>query len=211
MPHRSRPTRAPAPRRVRRTREDAERQILDAAEDFLAEHEFRDLTVDAVTKRVGMARSAFYNYFPDRNALLYALLEGVTAEFEEAIRPWLDGKDWPEGSPSAVLQEGAIVYARHGRLLGALHAASFHDPAIREFYAGVINGLADLCVKALRRDIRRGRADVPSPKDVVYALNWMNAGLMADRLGGPDPASPRAVGRTMGFIWERTFYGTARD
>jgi AcrR family transcriptional regulator len=54
---------APPPRRIRRKPQDAEREILEAAELFLRDHDFRDLTVEAVMAGTGMRRSAFYNYF----------------------------------------------------------------------------------------------------------------------------------------------------
>lgn len=201
-------TRASNSRRVRRTREDAERQLLDAAEQFLAEHEFRELTVEALTRRVGMGRSAFYNYFPDRNAVLEVLLEGVIDEFLEAIRPWLEGQEGPEASPVAVLEAGALVYASHARLMAAVHEASFHDAAIKAFYMERVDTVAEHALKAVRRDVRAGRSTVSSPRELVYSLVWMNTSLLAERLGRQKPDSPRVVGRTIGLIWERTFYGT---
>ena len=46
-----------AKRRIRRKPEDAEREILDAAEALLKEIRFRDLTVDAVAAAANMRDS----------------------------------------------------------------------------------------------------------------------------------------------------------
>ena len=54
-------------RRRRRTPEEAEGEILDAAEAFLREHPFRDLTIDEVMDGTGLSRPSFYVYFRDRH------------------------------------------------------------------------------------------------------------------------------------------------
>ena len=46
-------------KRIRRKPEHAEREILDTAEEFLRDDDFRELTVDEVMAPTGMVRSAF--------------------------------------------------------------------------------------------------------------------------------------------------------
>jgi len=46
-------------RRRRRTPEAAEREIIDAAEAFLREQPFRELTVDEVMRRTDPSRPSF--------------------------------------------------------------------------------------------------------------------------------------------------------
>ena len=50
---------APSPKRkrIRRKPEQAEREILDTAEEFLRDHDFRELTIDEVMAATGMVRS----------------------------------------------------------------------------------------------------------------------------------------------------------
>lgn len=54
----SRAASSPKPKRIRRKPEQAEREILDTAEGFLRDHDFRELTIDEVMARTGMVRSA---------------------------------------------------------------------------------------------------------------------------------------------------------
>lgn len=200
---------AATPRRIRRKPEDAEREILDAAEAFLQDHDFRDLTVEAVMSGTGMRRSAFYNYFADRNELVMRLLQSIGGEMMEAARPWLEDT----GPAREALREGldqvVDIYARHGRLLRAAHEASFHDHEVERFYrAFLIDSFIDAVAKRLRRERRAGRSAVTRPDDVAHALLAMNATVLVERLGRTPADSPRAVARTLRFMWEQVIYGT---
>src|SRR5437868_382817 len=121
--------------RVRRTPEDGEREILDAAEALLDKRDFRDLTVDEVMSGTGMVRSAFYNYFESRNELALRLLQRIEAEMMEAAATWLDQPlDDPAAGIEAGLLEVAQIYAGHGRLMRAIHEASYHDREVELYY-----------------------------------------------------------------------------
>ena len=68
----------------RRKRSEARQQILDAARQELKTKPFRDLSVDDLMKATGHSRTAFYRYFPDREAVLVELLEEVWDALAEA-------------------------------------------------------------------------------------------------------------------------------
>src|SRR5919202_868489 len=52
--------------RRRQRRQDAEREILEAAERLLRQRRFRDVTVDDVMAATSQSRTAFYRFFADR-------------------------------------------------------------------------------------------------------------------------------------------------
>ncbi len=89
------------PRR-RRTPESAEREILDAAESFLRERPFRDLTVDEVMARTTLSRPSFYVYFRDRHHLAVRLVEGIGEALFAMANRWLKGDD---GDPREDIRE----------------------------------------------------------------------------------------------------------
>jgi AcrR family transcriptional regulator len=202
---------AAAPRkRIRRKPADAEREILAAAEAFLQENDFRDLTVDGVMAATGMKRSAFYNYFADRNALILRLLQDIEAEMMQAISPWLERSSDPEPALRAGLEQVVQIYALHGHLLRAIHEASFHDDDVERAYRLAIDDFIDVVTALLRRENRSGRTSIPRPRKVAEALLTMNTNLLMERLGRAGKGNPRAVAETLQFIWERTIYGSAR-
>jgi AcrR family transcriptional regulator len=197
-------------RRIRRQPAQAEREILDAAERFLADHDFRDLRVDELMRATGMRRSTFYHYFSDRSVVIVRLLEEIEGEAAEAAAAWLNG---PDGDPAeavrAALSGVAAVWYRHRHVLRAAQAGSFHDPRIEQRYRLVLDGLIEAVVVRLRRDRGRGLTAVVDPEQTARALSLMNAAVFADRLG-PDPADdPTDVSAVLSRIWISTIYPDA--
>ena len=140
---------------------DAEREILDATEAFLQNNDFRDLTVDGVMAATGMKRSAFYNYFADRNVLILRLLQDIEAEMMQAISPWLERSGDPETALRTGLEQVAQIYGLHGHLLRAIHEASFHDDEVERAYRQVVDDFVEWWLRCCAG--RTGRAGRRSP------------------------------------------------
>lgn len=195
-------------KRIRRKPRDAEREILEAARGFLQTNDFRDLTVDEVMRRTSMRRSAFYNYFADRNALVLRLVQDVEAEMMAAAKLWLGGSDDPVASLERALDGVVQVYAEHGHVLRAIHEASYHDDDVQRYWRyGLVEDFIDLVTKRIRQDNRIGRTAIPKPREVAHALLMMNANVLAERLGRAPADRPRAVAATLKFTWVRVIYG----
>lgn len=195
--------------RVRRKPEDGEREILDAAEKLLAKSDFRDLTVDRVMSRTGMVRSAFYNYFENRNELIMRLVQRIEAEMMDAAAIWLeDASDDPAPAIENGLLKVAEIYARHGRVLRAIHEASYHDEEVERYYRyGLIENFIAAVAARLRAENETGRADIDDPDEVARALLVMNSNMFVERLGSARRLeTPEAVARTLAFVWRRTIY-----
>jgi AcrR family transcriptional regulator len=198
------------PRRIRRRPEQAEQEILEAAEAFLQDHDFRELTVDALMRGTGMRRSGFYNYFADRNELTLRLIEPIADEMMQAARPWLDDEGDPRATLAAGLDQVVAIYAQHGRLLRAVHEATYHDHEVERFYRDLlIDRFVDAVARRLRRERRAGRTAVTRPGDIARALLTLNVNVMFERLGRTPADSPRAVAQTLRYVWEQTIYGGA--
>src|SRR5919197_3583520 len=73
-----------APRRRRRSREEAEREILDAAAELLRERPLHEVTVSAIMEQTTLSRKSFYVYFRDRYELLTRLFRPLRRELDEA-------------------------------------------------------------------------------------------------------------------------------
>jgi TetR/AcrR family transcriptional regulator, ethionamide resistance regulator len=193
----------PAGRRRRRSPESAEREILDAAEAFLAEHPFRDLSVDEVMARTTLSRPSFYVYFRDRNHLLGRLVEGIGGELFEAAKIWLDGDSDVHASLGAV----AAVYARHGLVLGAIADAAGHDPDAEATYRGMIDRFVDATAQRIATDIAAGRIEPLDPPEAARALVWMSERYLKETLGRLPRTPVKTVAETLAEIWTRALYG----
>jgi AcrR family transcriptional regulator len=197
-------TQSQVTRRIRRAREDAEGEILAAAEALLSEQPFRDLNVDELMARTSMTRSSFYHYFRSLDQVAIALLRRVQGEMLEAAAPWLEAG--LEGDPAAACSPGihatAVIFARHARVLVAIHEASFHYEAVqREWREGVQQEWISAIAAQLRAQSKRGGVTVANPEEIARALVLMNTAVFVERLGTQSPDSPEAVADTLAQIW----------
>jgi hypothetical protein len=106
------------------------------------------------------------------------------------------------------LNGGIDVYARHGHVLRAAHAASFHDEAVEHYYRNTfLQDFMDAVESRIRAENRAGRASVPDPPEVARALVLMNATVLAERLARPTEDRPESVSKTICQMWLRVIYG----
>ena len=201
----SRPAKT-APRR-RRSPESAEREILDAAEAFLRERPFRDLTVDEVMARTTLSRPSFYVYFRDRHQLAVRLVEGIGGELFEMAHGWLQGTGDPAEDVRAALRGVAEVYSRHGLVLHAIADAAGHDPEVEAVYYGLIKRFVTATTERIEHDLEQGAVSGLNPDATAGALVWMSERYLTQTLGRLPQEPYEAVADTLWSIWVRTLYG----
>jgi TetR/AcrR family transcriptional regulator, ethionamide resistance regulator len=200
------------PRRVRRLPDDARREILDAAEALLGQRPFRELSVDDLMARTGMTRSSFYHYFRSLDEVAIALMRRVQGEMMQAAAPWLrmDDDSDPAVAAARGIRESAKIYARHGRVLAAIHEASFHYEAVqRAWRDGVLEDWIGTIASQLRLQRERGATRVADPEETARALLLMNTAVFVERLGRQPPDPPEAVAETLAEIWIGALYPDA--
>ena len=108
-------------KRERRRPEESEREILDAAEQFLRERPLSEITVGELMVRTRLGRSSFYFYFNDLYDLVARLLAGLEPTLWEPAERWIGGS---EGLPEEYLRRalGGVVsvWVAHGPVLRAI-------------------------------------------------------------------------------------------
>lgn len=65
-------------------------QIIAAARDLYEERGLSHTTVKDITERVGITRTLFYHYFPDKDAVTSAVIDDYTQDYVEALANWND-------------------------------------------------------------------------------------------------------------------------
>ena len=60
--------------------------IVAAARELYEEQGLSKTSVQDITNRVGVTRSLFYHYFPDKEAVTSAVLDDYVADYLEALR-----------------------------------------------------------------------------------------------------------------------------
>jgi AcrR family transcriptional regulator len=201
-------TAAQRPRRRRRRPEEAEREILEAAEALLRERPSHEVTVMAVMERTTLSRKSFYVYFRDRHELIARLVAPLRAKLDARIAELRAAHDSPRELARAMFLEVARVYVEHGPLLRALRESSGHDDDAervwREFTDPPIADFGDF----IHAEAAAGRSQGLDADATARALITMNLGCFFEQLIGRPSADPEPLVETLVEIWIRTIYGS---
>jgi AcrR family transcriptional regulator len=198
-------------RRRRRTPEQAEAEIVAAAESLLRERSFRDVTVDEVMRRTDLSRPSFYVYFKDRHALMLRVVEHLRGELRTMSQRWYTGAgDGPALAREAM--EGIVdVYAQQGPVLRALADAATHDPEVELVYGKLVQSFIDVTTHHIEAEIAAGRVLPLDAGETARALVWMMERYLNRSLGHRRAdVSKETLTDTLATIWTRVLYGAAR-
>ena len=193
-------------RRRRRTPEQAEREILEATEEFLRDRPFRDLTIDEVMDRTGLSRPSFYVYFRDRHHLALRLLEELAKQVYEGSNPWLQGSDEPLDDMRAAIAGTVEALAEHGSMMKAMADAATEDAEVERAYRGVVEEFIDATAARIARDVKSGRAGPVEPGMLAAALVWMNERYLLQNPVPDTPEQRRRVTDELTRIWTCAIY-----
>jgi AcrR family transcriptional regulator len=198
-------------RRRRRKPEAAEAEILSAAESFLREHPFRDMTVDNVMARTGLSRPSFYEYFRDRSDLIVKLVDRLYERDRALSAMWFTDSDSAEGIRHTV-RELVQSYVSHGPLLRALSDSTHVYENVEERYREGFRTTVGDIARRIREFVANGEMSIEGldPPEIAAALVGMNERYLIEKFGRDSKADPRVVTDTLVAIWLRVLHGIPR-
>ncbi len=199
----------PATTRRRRRPEEAEREILEAANSLLAELPFNGISVDAIMRRTTLSRNSFYAYFSDRYALLVRLFEPIASKFSQAHALSLEGTDDLLSDGRAALARVAAIFAEDGALMRALFEASAHDADAGRVWREMTEPVVEAFAGKIREEIRAGTMVELDAEATARALVGMNIYSCLEQLADKPNADPEALTDVLLNVWARTLL--ARD
>jgi AcrR family transcriptional regulator len=173
----------PPARRGRPRSEEADRAILQAATELLAERGLPGMSIEEVASRAGVAKATVYRRWPSRGALA---LDAFLAEFK-ALQP-LPDTGFLRDDLLAALRGWirAVTRTPAGGVLAGLVAEAQHDPALADAWrARVIGPLRAQHLIMLRRAIDRG--ELPASTDTEVALDLLYGSAYHRLLNGHQP------------------------
>src|SRR5436309_13647892 len=177
--------------RRREQRESTRRQILDAAERFLRERPYRELSVDVVMGETGLTRTAFYRHFDDVTDLVLRLFSDVGEELYAVAERWAASAGVAYPAPGREGLAGMVdFYVRHGPLMRAIGEAAATDEQIETAYRGSTETFIELTAGALERMVREGKLDVPDARALACAMTLMNQAYLLDQFGREPQGDP---------------------
>ena len=143
-------------RRRRRTPQVAEGEIIAAAEAFLRERPFREMTVDEVMRRTDLSRPSFYVYFSDRHQLVLRVVEHLGTELFTMSDRWLRGSGEGPDLARQALDGVVAVYVEHGPVMRALADAAADDPHVEQAYTALVQSFVDATARHIEQEIAAG-------------------------------------------------------
>ena len=198
--------------RRREQRENTRREILAAAERFLRERPYRELSVDGVMEQTGLTRTAFYRHFDDVTELVLKLLEEVGAELYAAAERWLEGaaEDFA-GAAHEGLREIVDFFAQHGPLIRAVAEAGVLDEEIERAYRGYIEFFIEMTKRGFDAMQAEGKLAVVDTHQLARAMSMLNEHYLLDQFGRAPGADPQLVLATLETVWVRTLDAAQRS
>ena len=193
-------------RRKRRKPEAAETEILDAAENFLRERPFRDMTVDDVMSATGLSRPSFYEYFRDRNHLIIRLTERLGDWTLQMAEPFLVNPDEPVRALETLAERVVEFYRERGHLLKAFVDAATQDARVEFARRGQLRRLADTVAGFIRAGMEKGSISGIDPDLVASALLLMDEAFLREELNRDEPDNHDRLVTTLATIWKRILY-----
>ena len=119
--------------------------LLDAAEALFHENGADATSVADVAKKAGVSVGALYHHFRDKKALLYALFDRMSIQYQDIGRAAIAPDRWDGASIRDILS-GFIEFSlelghvRPGFKRSGLEAAQ-DDPALREHFAEILRDI----------------------------------------------------------------------
>jgi TetR/AcrR family transcriptional regulator, ethionamide resistance regulator len=160
-----------------------ERQILDAAERLLAMRGYADMTVGEIAEAAGITRGALYFYFASKQDVLTALVARTVQALQEKSGAALIDTAPIDEVISIALERTAQLWREHGVVMRAAVDLGSTVPEIDQLWTGTADVFAEAITAVL------GRGGVPP---------------------GDGPGDAPALGRTLCWMIERSFYQASR-
>ena len=112
-----------------------EQAILETCERLLCERPLGDIAVDELAAGAGISRPSFYFYFESKDAVLQALVEGITDEMYRESERWLERSDDPPAEIALrSIEASARLWREHGPVLRAANQTWGAVPGMRAFW-----------------------------------------------------------------------------
>lgn len=178
----------------------------------MTDADFSALTVETVTRRAGMTRSAFYHYFGGLDELVMGLLEDFEREIRECVDPWLEGEFDQHTDYRALttqyLSAMYEVFHQHRTVVSAVQQAASSSRAVfDQWQLQAVDYYISKTQTFIERQCTLGRSAVTDPAATARALILMNNAVGVDNMLRTEPQSPAAAGATVAQIWNAVIYG----
>jgi len=180
----------PARRRAPARGDRREQAILEGARALLETRPLSQLTIDELAGAAGISRSSFYFYFDSKQAVLGALLDGISEELAADNGPWLDGTAPDEPALRAATAATVALWRTHRGLLRQAWQGDTGDAQLLAWRTGVLERGTARTAARIERARAAGLAPDGPPSALVLArmVHALKNGLLAEHPADGDDA-----------------------
>jgi AcrR family transcriptional regulator len=200
-----------ARRSARASGDERERAIMRTAEELLETRPLSQISVDTLARGAGLSRSAFYFYFPSKDAVVLALVERLVDEAGGALddaleRAGLGPDSWREGI--AIFYE---IFGAHRAVIQAAAELSASNEEAQSLWAQITAGWVEQVAERIGEERESGVAPAGVPgRDLATALVQMNERALRSVFTGDQPAiAEREVIDVLAHVWVSAIYAAA--
>ena len=170
--------------------------ILEAAGQVFERHGYAAATTNRIAARAGVSIGSLYQYFPNKDAILVALVHRHLAESAAALGPHIERLNRGAGFDELLPDVVEAMVALHA-LAPSLHRVLFEEtqlpPTLRAELDELEDGLVELTADALAADPLSAPADPRlAARVVVNTIEGLTHRLV---LRPPPGVTPRDIGR----------------
>ena len=163
-------TAKPATKGATRIQQKNRAAILDAALDVFSAHGFRGATLDQISKAADLSKPNLLYYYPSKDAVYTALLEGLLDTWIDPLRA-LDANGDPLNEMLSYVQRKLAMSRSHPRE-SRLFANEIVQgaPHIHRALSGDLKTLVDSKAKLIRSWIDAGRIAPVHPHHLIFSI-----------------------------------------
>jgi TetR/AcrR family transcriptional regulator, ethionamide resistance regulator len=203
---------------TRRVRLRAERganraAIVAAAEAALRERPFREVSVEELMQRAGLARTQFYRYFDDLSDLVLGVAAAVFEDVIDRHERLVDIARLDADTLREAITPAVAAFAEHGPLVRALSEAATHDEVVERAYEHAQQRYIAITERLVHRAVDAG-ARVADPAQTARLLHLANIAYLIDTFGGEPKVTPEVAVDTIVEMWSASLglaaHGTIR-
>lgn len=199
-------------RSARASGDERERAILQTAEQLLCERGIGEISVDDLARGAGISRSAFYFYFPSKDAVVLSLIDRMVEQAAAAreVASTRLASD-PAADCRASIEIFYEIFGAHRALVRAASDLNATNPEARALWSQIMEGWVVEVTERIVEERGRGNAmDGVPARDLATALVQMNERVLRALFIEEDPAvSEEHAIEVLSHVWLSAIFGTA--
>ncbi len=187
-------------------------RLLEATRAALSDGPYRDLKVVDISRRADTSPATFYQYFPDVEAAVLALLDELVETGGPQLRQLVTDAGWESEAAAKDLADAFLrFFQEHGDLLRVVDLAALEgDDRFRQLRTRLFNGVF-LAVQQHAHEARAAGAipDDASPGAIASVITTMLTQVSSHQRGFETwGVSGDELAATMAAVVDRTLRGT---